>query len=160
MHRDSLGTVQPIRPGAVNWMTAGSGIAHSERTPPELRAQGFNLFGIQSWVALPSHARGRRHRPSSTIAASDLPIIDGRGKTFALIAGSLYGEASPVETLDRDASTPTRFLNSGARIPLPAEHEERAVYVVAGRKSRSPATASSRDNFSSSVQATRSLSRR
>ena len=56
MHRDSLGTVQAIRPGAVNWMTAGRGIAHSERTAPELRAQGFNLFGIQAWVALPSNA--------------------------------------------------------------------------------------------------------
>src|SRR5688500_17316993 len=88
LHRDSLGTVQPIRPGAVNWMTAGSGISHSERTAPELRAQGFNLFGIQSWVALPSNAEEVApafvHHP-----ADGLPLIRGEGKTVRVIAGSL-----------------------------------------------------------------------
>jgi redox-sensitive bicupin YhaK (pirin superfamily) len=131
MHRDSLGTVQPIRPGAVNWMTAGSGIAHSERTAPELRAQGFNLFGIQAWVALPSSAEETApafvHHP-----AAKLPIIQAEGKTVRVIAGSLYGEASPVET-----PTATFYadaaLEAGARIPLPADHEERAVYVAQGK---------------------------
>jgi len=131
MHRDSLGTVQPIRPGAVNWMTAGSGIAHSERTAPELRAQGFNLFGIQAWVALPSSAEETAptfvHYP-----AKGLPIIQGEGKTVRVIAGSLYGESSPVET-----PTATFYadaaLEAGARIPLPADHEERAVYVAQGK---------------------------
>ena len=131
MHRDSLGTVQPIRPGAVNWMTAGSGISHSERTGPELRARGFSLFGIQAWVALPSNAEETApafvHHP-----ASDLPIITGEGKTVRVIAGSLYGEASPVET-----PTATFYadavLESGAHIPLPADHEERAVYVAQGK---------------------------
>jgi redox-sensitive bicupin YhaK (pirin superfamily) len=131
MHRDSLGTVQAIRPGAVNWMTAGRGIAHSERTAPELRTQGFNLFGIQAWVALPSNAEETApdfiHHPAST-----LPIIQSEGKTVRVIAGSLYGEASPVET-----PTATFYadaaLEAGARIPLPAEHEERAVYVAQGK---------------------------
>ena len=83
LHRDSLGTVQPIQPGAVNWMTAGRGISHSERTAPELRARGFNLFGIQSWVALPAHAEEADpafvHHP-----VDDLPVIEGEGKaTYA-----------------------------------------------------------------------------
>ena len=131
MHRDSLGTVQAIRPGAVNWMTAGSGIAHSERTAPELRTQGFNLFGIQAWVALPANAEETApafvHHP-----AAKLPIIQAEGKTVRVIAGSLYGQASPVET-----PTATFYadaaLEAGARIPLPAEHEERAVYVAQGK---------------------------
>jgi redox-sensitive bicupin YhaK (pirin superfamily) len=131
MHRDSLGTVQAIRPGAVNWMTAGSGIAHSERTAPELRAQGFNLFGIQAWVALPSNAEETApafvHHP-----AAKLPIIQAEGKTVRVIAGSLYGQASPVET-----PTATFYadaaLEAGARIPLPTDHEERAVYVAQGK---------------------------
>ncbi|GIX27377.1 MAG: hypothetical protein KatS3mg123_1258 [Burkholderiales bacterium] len=62
LHRDSLGTVQPIRPGEVNWMTAGRGIVHSERTPPEHRAKGTELFGIQAWVALPERGGGDRAR--------------------------------------------------------------------------------------------------
>ena len=131
MHRDSLGTVQAIRPGAVNWMTAGRGIAHSERTAPELRTQGFNLFGIQAWVALPSNAEETApafvHHP-----AAKLPIIQAEGKTVRVIAGSLYGQASPVET-----PTATFYadaaLEAGARIPLPTDHEERAVYVAQGK---------------------------
>jgi redox-sensitive bicupin YhaK (pirin superfamily) len=131
LHRDSLGTVQAIRPGALNWMTAGSGIAHSERTAPELRTRRVSLFGIQSWVALPTHAEETApafvHHP-----ASELPVIRGEGKTVRVIAGSLYGEASPVET-----PTATFYadaaLEAGARIPLPADHEERAVYVVQGK---------------------------
>jgi redox-sensitive bicupin YhaK (pirin superfamily) len=131
LHRDSLGTVQPIRPGAVNWMTAGSGIAHSERTAPELRAQGFNLFGIQAWVALPSSAEETSpafvHYP-----AKGLPIIQGEGKTVRVIAGSLYGESSPVKTLTATFYADAA-LEAGARIPLPADHEERAVYVAEGK---------------------------
>jgi len=131
LHRDSLGTVQAIRPGALNWMTAGSGIAHSERTAPELRTRRVSLFGIQSWVALPTHAEETApafvHHP-----ASELPVIRGEGKTVRVIAGSLYGEASPVET-----PTATFYadaaLEAGARIPLPADHEERAVYLVQGK---------------------------
>ncbi|TSD86599.1 pirin family protein [Mycobacterium sp. KBS0706] len=130
-HLDSLGTRQLIRPGDVNWMTAGSGIAHSERTPPALRATGSTLFGVQTWVALPA--------PYEEVAPSfahhgvdDLPVIEDAGKSVRLIVGSAYGARSPVatfsETLYLDAA-----LQAGAVLPLPAEHEERAVYVVSGR---------------------------
>src|SRR5215210_4671939 len=95
LHRDSLGTVQPIRPGEVNWMTAGRGIAHSERTPREVRAAGSGLFGIQSWVALPL----RHEEDAPAFAhhdASELPLVEGEGKRVRLIAGELFGARSPV----------------------------------------------------------------
>jgi len=130
MHRDSLGTVQPIRPGAVNWMTAGRGIVHSERTAPERRASGGRLYGLQSWVALP-----QRHEETAPAfahhAADALPVIDGEGKTVRLIAGALYGARSPVATLSElfyaDAA-----LAPGARLEVPVASEERAVYVLEG----------------------------
>src|SRR5215475_12276304 len=90
MHRDSLGTVLPIRPGELNWMTAGRGIAHSERTPPELR-KGSNLFGIQSWVAL-SQSDEERMPNFTHYDATELPVIAGDGTTARVIAGSLYGK--------------------------------------------------------------------
>jgi redox-sensitive bicupin YhaK (pirin superfamily) len=95
-HRDSLGTVQTIRPGAVNWMTAGRGIVHSERTPPEERASGHRIEAIQTWVALPkSHedqAPAFAHHPAST-----LPRISAGAATGVLISGSAYGQRSPVQ---------------------------------------------------------------
>lgn len=130
MHRDSLGTVQPIRPGEVNWMTAGRGIAHSERTPQEMRAAGSDLFGIQSWVALPL----RHEEDAPAFAhhdASALPFVEGEGKRVRLIAGSLYGARSPVETLSEMFYADAE-LDAGARLPVPTEQEERAVYVVKG----------------------------
>src|SRR5688572_4396301 len=79
LHRDSLGVVQPIRPGEVNWMTAGRGIVHSERTPPELRQTGSKLFGIQLWVALPQ--RDEETEPAfAHHGANELPVIEGEGK--------------------------------------------------------------------------------
>lgn len=85
-HRDSLGFVQPIRPGDVNWMTAGSGIVHSERTTPELRARGFRIDGIQSWVALPRAAEETApafpHHPGAT-----LPAVENGGAALRLICG-------------------------------------------------------------------------
>jgi redox-sensitive bicupin YhaK (pirin superfamily) len=130
LHRDSLGNVQPIRAGEVNWMTAGRGIAHSERTDPALRAKGTSLFGVQSWVALPRDAEetapGFSHHPKAT-----LPLIEGEGKSVRLIAGSLFGKTAPVEVLSpmfyADAS-----LGATARLALPAEHEERAALLVDG----------------------------
>ncbi len=130
MHRDSLGTAQPIRPGEVNWMTAGRGIVHSERTGAEQRGQGALLYGIQAWVALPkAHedtAPGFAH-----IASDALPTIEAEGKRVRVVAGSLWGAASPVpsysEMIYADA-----ILDTGARLPIPAEHEERALYVVEG----------------------------
>lgn len=130
LHRDSLGTVQPIKPGAVNWMTAGSGIAHSERTPANVRETGGELFGIQSWIALPT--REEETAPSFFHhEAAALPLIEGDGKQLRLIAGELYGEKSPVTTFSEmfyaDVS-----LESGATLQITAEHEERAVFIVAG----------------------------
>jgi len=130
LHRDGLGTVQPIRPGEVNWMTAGGGIAHSERTPAEARRGGSGLYGIQSWVALP--LKEEESAPDfAHHEAAELPVVEGEGKRVRLIAGSLYGARSPVRTLSEmfyaDAT-----LAPGAVLPLSVEHEERAVYVVEG----------------------------
>jgi redox-sensitive bicupin YhaK (pirin superfamily) len=130
LHRDSLGTVQPIRPGDVNWMSAGGGIAHSERSGPEVRAAGGPIFGIQSWVALPkTHEDGApafEHR-----GRDELPALEAEGKKVRVIAGSLWGLTSPVssawETIYADA-----ILDPGARLPIPATHEERAIYTLSG----------------------------
>jgi hypothetical protein len=130
MHRDSLGTVQPIRPGEINWMTAGRGIAHSERTPQEMRRSGSKLFGIQSWVALPQ----REEETAPAFAhhgAEELPVLEGEGKLVRLIAGSLYGARSPVVTLSEMFYADIR-LAERARLPVPPTHEERAAYVVEG----------------------------
>lgn len=130
LHRDSLGMVQPIRPGEVNWMTAGRGIAHSERTPPEVRQGDSRLFGIQSWVALPKKnedvAPGFAHHD-----AGELPVLEGEGKRVRLIAGSLYGARSPVQVFS-DMFYADVSLERGARLAVPVEHEERAAYVVGG----------------------------
>lgn len=131
LHRDSLGSLQPIRPGEVNWMTAGKGIVHSERTAPEIRETNSDLFGIQTWVALPSQAE--EADPAFTHnKQTALPFLDGEDKEVRLIVGSLYGERSPVKAFSEmfyaDAA-----LEAGARLPLPAEHEERGIYVVSGR---------------------------
>ena len=131
LHRDSLGTMQLIRPGEVNWMTAGRGIAHSERTAIEARAADKNLFGIQMWVALP-----KQHEETAPAfvhhAAGDLPTLEGEGKHIRLIAGALYGSRAPVATFSAMFYADA-ILEAGARIEIPAEHEERAVYVVTGR---------------------------
>src|SRR5688500_9360181 len=130
MHRDGLGTVQPIRPGEVNWMTAGRGIAHSERTPQEMRLSGSQLFGIQSWVAFP-----RRYEETEPAfahhGANDLPVVEGEGNLVRLICGSLYGARSPVQTFS-EMFYADITLEGGARLPVPLEHEERAAYVVEG----------------------------
>ncbi|HET9597900.1 MAG TPA: pirin family protein [Anaeromyxobacteraceae bacterium] len=130
LHRDSLGTVQAIRPGAVNWMTAGRGIVHSERTPAEGRVEGARLSGVQTWVALP---RAHEEAPPSFAhtPAEALPAVEGDGVRLRVIAGALHGARSPVpvlsETLYADAA-----LAPGARLEIPAEHEERAVLVAEG----------------------------
>jgi redox-sensitive bicupin YhaK (pirin superfamily) len=132
LHRDSLGNVQPIRPGAVNWMIAGRGIVHSERTPPALRAVGESrLFGIQTWVALPKGREeivpGFAHHGAET-----LPVIEGEGTHVRLIAGSVYGARAPVKVFS-DMFCADATLSGPARLELPREHEERAVYVAEGR---------------------------
>jgi redox-sensitive bicupin YhaK (pirin superfamily) len=130
LHRDSLGFVQPIRPGDVNWMTAGRGIAHSERTDQALRARGTRLAGIQSWIALPKRDEETdpafAHHPRAT-----LPVTEGEGVTLRLIAGSGFGLRAPVQVFSAmfyaDAA-----MTAGARLTLPTEYEERAVYVAMG----------------------------
>jgi len=130
LHRDSLGLVQPIRPGEVNWMTAGRGVVHSERTPPELRQTGSKLFGVQSWVALPQ--RNEEADPAfAHHGVDELPVIEGEGVRVRLISGSLYGARSPVRTFSEMFYADV-VIGQGARVSVPAEHEERAAYVVAG----------------------------
>lgn len=130
LHRDSLGSIQPIRPGELNWMTAGRGIAHSERTPQEMRAAGSDLFGIQSWVALPTQYE--EAEPTFVHhAANELPIIEDHGKRVRLICGSLYGARSPVRLLS-DMFYAEVMLEVDARIEVPKDYEERAAYVVEG----------------------------
>ena len=136
LHRDSLGMVQPIRPGEVNWMTAGSGIAHSERTPPKMRETGSELFGIQSWVALPT----RYEETEPTFAhhgPNELPVVEGEGKYMRLICGSLYGARSPVHTLS-EMFYADITLEGVTRLSVPKEHAERAAYVVEGLVEISP----------------------
>ena len=115
IHRDSLGTVLPIRPGELNWMTAGRGIAHSERTPPELRSVRSKLFGIQSWVAL-SAADEETEPDFAHYEANALPVLEDEGKVVRVIAGSMLGESSPVRT-----SSPMFYadisLSAGASVP-------------------------------------------
>ncbi|PWR02841.1 hypothetical protein DKT77_09710 [Meridianimarinicoccus roseus] len=129
-HRDSLGTNQMIYPGAVNWMVAGHGVTHSERTSAATRAKPSSLFGIQTWVALPESAEDApasfEHQPKDA-----LPVLEGEGKTVRLILGDAWGERAPVQTFTEmfyaDAA-----LEPGAAIPLPDNHEDRGVYVVEG----------------------------
>ena len=130
LHRDSVGSVQTIEPGAINWMTAGRGIAHSERSPDAARKDGMRMHGIQLWVALPKEHEETepsfRHHPSAT-----LPALEVDGVTLRVLAGSAFGVTSPVETFSSlfyvDAVMP-----DGSALVLPEEHEERAVYVVEG----------------------------
>ena len=129
-HRDSLGSLADIRPGEVNWMTSGHGIVHSERTPPEARQDGQLLHGIQVWVALPqTDAEVDPEFHHHDRAA--LPKIRRPGMEAVLIAGTAYGERSPVKVF-----APMFFLEvqlaAGAELALPAEHDERGVHVVEG----------------------------
>jgi redox-sensitive bicupin YhaK (pirin superfamily) len=130
LHRDSLGTVQAIRPGEVNWMTAGKGIVHSERTAPQLRQGESALSGLQCWVALPRNRE--ESEPSFTHnKAHELPVIEGEGASARVIAGSFFGRTAPAPAL-----SPLFYvdlaLQPGARLAMPAEYAEQALYVVAG----------------------------
>ncbi len=130
VHRDSLGSVQRIEPGAVNWMTAGSGIVHSERSTPEARARGHRMHGIQTWVALPK-AQERADPSFTHLPSSALPEIARPGVTMRLLAGSAFGQRAPTPVF-----SPMHYLavhmQPGAALELPAEHEARGVFAVAG----------------------------
>lgn len=129
-HRDSLGSEQLITPGALNWMTAGKGIVHSERTPAPERARDRQVFGIQSWVALPT-ALEDTAPAFEHVKPEDLPLLSDRGITARIVAGSLYGATSPVKT-HSDLFYADVLLEPGSALPLPVEHEERGAYVAEG----------------------------
>jgi redox-sensitive bicupin YhaK (pirin superfamily) len=130
MHRDSLGTAVPIRPGAVNWMTAGRGIVHSERTAQERRASEDNLHGLQMWVALPA-AKEEMAPDFAHYAVEKFPVVQENGKTVRVVVGTAYGERSPVETTS-DTLFADAHLKAGSTLPLDADYAERAIYVVEG----------------------------
>lgn len=133
MHRDSLGVVQRITPGAVNWMAAGRGIVHSERIPDDIRVQKVPVHGLQMWVALPADQEEGdplfRH-----YAAADLPEVELAGVRLHVLAGSAFGVSSPVQT-----ASPTLYVAgstlTGGELEIDAATEERAVYVVRGEVS-------------------------
>ncbi len=130
MHRDSEGNAREIVPGEMNLMTAGRGIAHSERTPAGPRSSGQSMFGIQSWVALPRELE--ETAPSfQHFAASDLPIVEAGGLWARVIAGSAFGATSPVGTLS-DWLYAEVVLAAGAEAPFDPDQEERAIYVAEG----------------------------
>jgi len=130
MHRDSEGNIQEIRPGAMNLMTAGRGIAHSERTPDVQRKSGQKMLGLQSWIALP--AVSEEIAPSfQHYAAADLPVAADRGFTARVIAGSSFGVKSPVAMVSPWFYTEVT-AEQAVSVPLDPDHEERAIYLVDG----------------------------
>ena len=129
-HRDTLGSLQDILPGDVNWMTAGRGIAHSERTPPAPRAEGHRIHGMQTWVALPKPdeeiAPSFHHHPADT-----LPVLERAGMRLRVIAGRGFGMESPVR-VHADTFNVAVDLAPDAELEIAAEAPERAVYVLQG----------------------------
>ena len=132
LHRDSLGSSQVIEPGAVNWMVAGRGIVHSERTPAARRGAPVALHGVQIWVGLPAaHAEVAptfRHHP-----AASLPLLTEGAVSIRLLAGDAFGASSPARSFTPLFLADVR-LPGGARLPLPpaAQHAERGAYVLSG----------------------------
>jgi len=129
-HRDSLGTHQMIYPGEVNWMVAGQGVTHSERTSEATRKGQSSLFGIQTWIALPeSHedtAPSFEHHGKGA-----LPLLEGEGKQVRLILGTAWGEKAPV-TMHSETFYADVILQPGAKLPLPDDHEDRGLYITQG----------------------------
>ena len=129
-HRDSLGTVARIEPGAVNLMTAGKGIVHSERSPADLRPGGPELSGIQTWLALPA-SKEEMDPAFEHVARNALPLVEGSGASGRVVMGSLWGATSPVtchsETVYADLA-----LRPGGAMPIDPDADERAVYVAEG----------------------------
>lgn len=129
LHRDSLGYVQPIRPGEINWMTAGKGIVHSEKVTPELLESGQKLHGLQTWVALPLEDEEAEPR-FEHYDADGIPGLARDGVEITVVIGTAYGETSPVQTSSETLYVEAR-LDDGASLALP-DAEELAVYVVDG----------------------------
>jgi redox-sensitive bicupin YhaK (pirin superfamily) len=130
VHRDSEGNALEITPGAMNLMTAGRGIVHSERTPPDARANGQQMFGIQSWIALPA-GKEEIDPAFEHFDAASLPLVEASGVTARIIAGSAFGRTSPVGMVS-DWLYAEVLLAPGTSAPLDPDHEERAIYVVTG----------------------------
>ena len=130
LHRDSLGSLQSIEPGAVNWMTAGRGIVHSERTAPELRRTPRPLFGLQMWVALPA-ALEETDAAFAHYPAAVIPAVEGEGVAARVVAGSGFGLRSPVAT-SSELFFHDLTLSAGATVVIPAAYEERALYLIEG----------------------------
>jgi redox-sensitive bicupin YhaK (pirin superfamily) len=131
LHRDSLGTEQTIEPGAVNWMRAGRGIVHSERTSPERRRSGQRLFGIQTWMALPEN--DEESDPAFVhYGSAELPTVDVEGITARLIVGEAFGARSPLKAPSETLYADVR-LAAGAQLPVDTSYEERAVYTLSGQ---------------------------
>jgi redox-sensitive bicupin YhaK (pirin superfamily) len=130
-HRNSLGTVQDIVPEDVNWMSAGRGIVHSERTPPDLIDRERRLYGLQAWVALPmAHEAGDpdfQHHPAAT-----LPKFEIGGARMTLIAGEAFGRTSPVRTLSRLFYLDLH-LEAGGSLTMPTDGQEAAIYLIEGQ---------------------------
>lgn len=129
-HRDSLGTFATIEPGAVNLMTAGRGIVHSERSPGSERAKGPVLSGIQTWLAMPE-AKEEVDPAFEHVAAADLPVIEASGARARVIMGTLWGATAPTT-----CHAPTIYadiaLDAGGSVPIDADADERALYVASG----------------------------
>ncbi|MEM9488432.1 MAG: pirin family protein [Myxococcota bacterium] len=130
VHRDSLGVVQEIHPGDINWMTAGRGIVHSERSRPQDRSGGVRMDGLQNWIALPREHEETEpnfiHHPRDT-----LPFVEmGRAKLHVAV-GQVYGAQSPVKTFSEMFYVEARMAR-GTELPMPDNYEERAIYVVKG----------------------------
>jgi redox-sensitive bicupin YhaK (pirin superfamily) len=132
-HRDSLGTFATIEPGAVNLMTAGRGITHSERSPAALRPDGPELSGMQTWLALPS-ALEEIDPAFEHVPKGDLPMVEGLGARARIVMGSLWGETAPV-TCHSHTIYADIHLRAGGAMPIDAEAEERALYVAEGEAS-------------------------
>src|SRR3954451_23784364 len=130
LHRDSLGTEKTIEPGAVNWMRAGSGIVHSERTSADRKRTGQRLFGIQTWMALP---QDQEETDPAFVhhGAGELPTVEADGVTARLIAGEAFGTRSPLNTPSETLYADVK-LGAGAALPIDAAYEERALYTIAG----------------------------
>lgn len=128
-HRDSIGSHQVIRPGAINLMTAGSGIVHSERSPAELRADGPSLYGMQTWLALPD-GKEEVDPAFDHVPADGLPVVESDGATARVLMGTLWGA-----TAATPCHSPTIYADielDGGSVPIDADADERAVMLVAG----------------------------
>lgn len=129
-HRDSTGADQTIRPGELNWMVAGRGVSHSERTSAAARGGPNSLFGIQTWLALPE-----RHEDMAPMfehhGKEALPVIKDNGVSVRLILGDAYGEKAPA-TMFSETFYADVVLEAGRRLPMPDDHEDRGIYIVEG----------------------------